>query len=421
MSAKALAEADGKGTTGSVRGASMRRGIGFWCLVGCAASLAAEEPSAGFSFHPGHMLQTGGFGLVLGSQTLVEASNTRDLLLISGAVLFAVGSVVLLAAPPPETPRPALVIPVVSTPLTPLRSPVPVWTPPSAIQALKGIVGLSVREGIEIKRITVAIAAPLLQFDQGLEISPAARAERVLTTLAESYREMGRSILTLKVHANVTADPEADRRLSADRAEALRAFFTDREGLEKDRVVGLGLGSSQPLVPATHPEAMRINARVEALFQGAETMDLPSPTLQGLAQTAGVQVRKDLEAMESMIIVGEEAVLFDVGSTKPHKSSDRALEKIAAAVREASTSPGKVQVRVEGHTDAVGTPEYHQRLSLERAQAVVRHLVVVHKLSDGMFEAVGFGATQPLADSATLENRAKNRRLQIIIKKSLSQ
>lgn len=67
-------------------------------------------------------------------------------------------------------------------------------------------------------------------------------------------------------------------------------------------------------------------------------------------------------------------------------------------------------VILEGHTDSVGSAEYNQGLSERRAAAVAKVL-----MKDGVaanrISTVGYGKTQPIADNATKEGRAKNRRV----------
>ena len=69
-------------------------------------------------------------------------------------------------------------------------------------------------------------------------------------------------------------------------------------------------------------------------------------------------------------------------------------------------------VIVVGHTDSVGTEAYNQRLSLARADSVKTYLV-----SQGMdrqrIRTEGRGESQPVADNATPEGRARNRRVEI--------
>jgi OOP family OmpA-OmpF porin len=71
-----------------------------------------------------------------------------------------------------------------------------------------------------------------------------------------------------------------------------------------------------------------------------------------------------------------------------------------------------VAVRVEGHTDSVGTDAYNQGLSERRANAV-RNYLVDHGVSASRLTAVGFGESQPVASNDTAEGRALNRRVEL--------
>ena len=67
---------------------------------------------------------------------------------------------------------------------------------------------------------------------------------------------------------------------------------------------------------------------------------------------------------------------------------------------------------VEGHTDSVGTDAYNQGLSERRANAVRDVLVNQYGLSADRVNAAGYGESRPVADNATSEGRAINRRVE---------
>lgn len=69
-------------------------------------------------------------------------------------------------------------------------------------------------------------------------------------------------------------------------------------------------------------------------------------------------------------------------------------------------------VIVVGHTDSVGSDSYNQRLSLARADAVKRYLVG-KGMDHQRIRTEGRGESQPVADNATAEGRARNRRVEI--------
>jgi outer membrane protein OmpA-like peptidoglycan-associated protein len=71
-------------------------------------------------------------------------------------------------------------------------------------------------------------------------------------------------------------------------------------------------------------------------------------------------------------------------------------------------------VDVIGHTDNVGSAEFNQRLSEQRAQTVADFLIGRGVIRERVV-SYGFGLTQPIASNATEEGRARNRRVEIKI------
>jgi OOP family OmpA-OmpF porin len=70
------------------------------------------------------------------------------------------------------------------------------------------------------------------------------------------------------------------------------------------------------------------------------------------------------------------------------------------------------QVRVEGHTDSIGTQRYNQKLSERRADAVKAYLVQ-QGLSPAVIVTESFGEDKPIATNKTREGRAQNRRVEV--------
>ena len=73
-----------------------------------------------------------------------------------------------------------------------------------------------------------------------------------------------------------------------------------------------------------------------------------------------------------------------------------------------------VDIDVLGHTDSVGPEEYNQGLSERRATAV-KEFMVSEGIDAGIIDVSGQGEMNPVADNATAEGRAKNRRVEINI------
>ena len=103
---------------------------------------------------------------------------------------------------------------------------------------------------------------------------------------------------------------------------------------------------------------------------------------------------------------------FAPGSTRPAPELRPLLQKIAAALDQA---PGSIVVT--GHADALPTRRYASNLELSasRAQEIVR--IMAPKLGDPKrLNAEGKGESEPLAPNDTGANRAKNRRVAIVLR-----
>lgn len=104
-------------------------------------------------------------------------------------------------------------------------------------------------------------------------------------------------------------------------------------------------------------------------------------------------------------------VLFETGSARIQPESTPTLQDIARMLNQHSD----LRLRIEGHTDNVGNAEANQRLSEERAQAVLDHLVNREGIDLQRLEAVGMGEMNPAADNSTLEGRQTNRRVELVV------
>jgi len=88
-------------------------------------------------------------------------------------------------------------------------------------------------------------------------------------------------------------------------------------------------------------------------------------------------------------------------------------ETVLAEVAKMLQQNSDVKVRIEGHTDNVGSAAANQTLSEKRAQAVVAWLSS-HGIEGSRLQAKGWGASKPVDDNATEDGRAKNRRVELV-------
>jgi len=101
-------------------------------------------------------------------------------------------------------------------------------------------------------------------------------------------------------------------------------------------------------------------------------------------------------------------IRFAHDSAELAPASTETLSQILAVLK---ANPG-VRLRIEGHTDATGGELYNLALSQRRAETV-RAWLVAHGVASARLEARGFGESRPVADNATPQGRALNRRVEI--------
>jgi outer membrane protein OmpA-like peptidoglycan-associated protein len=131
------------------------------------------------------------------------------------------------------------------------------------------------------------------------------------------------------------------------------------------------------------------------------------------------EIREVLAASEAAAIRREGNLLavtfkgdvsFDTNSTVVKPGLYAEIDRVAGVL----TRYPETLIRVEGHTDSVGTEEYNRDLSFRRANSV-RDLLVQRGVNISRIQPVGFGETMPVATNATEAGRQLNRRVEIKI------
>lgn len=112
-------------------------------------------------------------------------------------------------------------------------------------------------------------------------------------------------------------------------------------------------------------------------------------------------------------IVIMEQVHFDTGKHEIKPDSFELLGQVVAVMKE---HPEIARVSVDGHTDNAGREADNVALSQRRALAVVKYLIE-HGVDARRLEARGFGPRRPIADNGSKEGKAKNRRVELQIRK----
>lgn len=114
----------------------------------------------------------------------------------------------------------------------------------------------------------------------------------------------------------------------------------------------------------------------------------------------------ELQASIDELIEGK-VVEFETDSDVITATGTALLDEILDALRQFPD----VSIEIAGHTDDQGTEEYNNDLSRRRADAVLAYLVGRGEPVD-RFVVVGYGESRPIADNATADGRARNRRIE---------
>lgn len=125
-----------------------------------------------------------------------------------------------------------------------------------------------------------------------------------------------------------------------------------------------------------------------------------------LISVTGETMADELDASGKVAVYG---IYFDTDSATLKSESDQTLEEIARLLR---LRP-EFTLYVDGHTDSEGEDAYNLDLSTRRAQAVVAWLIG-KGIAENRLEARGFGEAEPVADNATEQGRAWNRRVELV-------
>lgn len=121
-------------------------------------------------------------------------------------------------------------------------------------------------------------------------------------------------------------------------------------------------------------------------------------------------VRIELEPISAGQTFTLEAIRFEYGLAALSSDYQAGCERLAQWMLD---NPG-VNIRVEGHTDNVGSVPFNMTLSEDRATSVLNFLID-RGVAASRISVEGKGPLEPLADNETEEGRAKNRRVQVVI------
>ena len=212
--------------------------------------------------------------------------------------------------------------------------------------------------------------------------------------------------------ARAEADAKAEREAAATAAAAA----------ERERMEAAAAAERERMAAAAAAERER---SAQAAAEAARNAELAADRAARLAaeQTAQrmrAQQRAELLNRLSAVLPTRETdrglvseiggVQFATGTANLNSPAQVSLARFSGIV----ASYPELRFRIEGHTDIVGTYDMNLELSLRRAISVRDYLIGLG-VPAAFIDVEGFGPARPVADNATANGRARNRRVEIVI------
>lgn len=174
--------------------------------------------------------------------------------------------------------------------------------------------------------------------------------------------------------------------------------------------IGAGAGAIAGLVLGDEKKDIGIGAAAGAVIGGVVgyTLDRQEAALRNSLSTKEATIQN---TGSELIVTLPEGITFASNSTYVRDDIRPEIYKIANNLREYPNTT----VDVIGHTDSTGSEEYNQALSADRAYSVT-NILKQRGVSESRIVSYGRGETSPVATNDTEYGKAKNRRVEIVIR-----
>jgi outer membrane protein OmpA-like peptidoglycan-associated protein len=170
--------------------------------------------------------------------------------------------------------------------------------------------------------------------------------------------------------------------------------------LRGDRTPQVATAPAPVAAPPPTDEIVAVE-RMTVSLPGGAALDVPADSLE--AQLVGFV---ESGSADEETWFDFDRLLFETGSARLRPESRQQLANVARILQ---AYPG-VEVKIGGYTDNVGDPASNLALSQARAESVTAELVALG-IAPERLAAEGYGEQHPVADNATEEGRARNRRI----------
>ena len=215
-------------------------------------------------------------------------------------------------------------------------------------------------------------------------------------------------ITTLRKQADERSQQERDARAAAQQQAQQSKIDAANSQAQADAAAA---AQAKAEAAKARADAEAANARAEAA-EAQHKAQSATQDAEATREKLRAQLNSVLSTTENArgLIVNLSDVLFDTGKYTIKQATQVSLAKVATILQ---LYPG-LKVQVEGYTDSVGSDEYNQKLSENRANAV-HDFLVTNGVPAANATAAGYGKADPVADNATAAGRAQNRRVNLVV------
>jgi outer membrane protein OmpA-like peptidoglycan-associated protein len=262
---------------------------------------------------------------------------------------------------------------------------------------------------------TMATAKTALQNAEGLDTNKGDR-KQTITFAREAVQsaEDARLITIRKIKAEDDAAQIKARQDAEQAAQAAQAQAQQSQAQAQQAQAAADQSAAQKAqaeAAAAEAEARAQKAREEQAAAEQAAQQAAQQTEQ-MRERLKNQLNQVLQTTETArgLIVNMSDVLFDFNKYSLKPDAQVKLAKVSGILL---AYPG-LKLQVEGYTDNIGSDDYNQKLSEERADAV-RQFLVGQSVADSNITAQGYGKSDPIADNSTNSGRAQNRRVQLVV------
>ena len=146
-------------------------------------------------------------------------------------------------------------------------------------------------------------------------------------------------------------------------------------------------------------------------------VEVPPPVAARLSEQLALAKAEEVKKIEEKLLKEEKFVVESIHFAFDKEQIEAEFENTLDSLAEVLRLHPEWKIRIEGHTDSLGTEAYNKELSQRRANAVKAYLLKTGVNSAQLVDAVGLGLGEPIADNGTPEGRYKNRRVEFKLEK----